>query len=60
MLKTLRGIGAEFAGVLWLEGLFPELFQSAAGRRLCRISAHALAERQAAAANNGLRKAASN
>ena len=49
-----------------------ELFQSAAGRRLCRISAHALAERirrsrtgrlesrQPAAANNGLRKAASN
>ena len=46
-----------------------ELFQSAAGRRLCRISAHALAERirrsrtgrlenrQPAAANNGLRKA---
>jgi transposase len=22
MLKTLKGIGAEFAGVLWLEGLF--------------------------------------
>ena len=45
MLKSLQGIGPEFAGVLWSEGLFPKLFQPTAGCLLCRIGADALAER---------------
>jgi len=40
-LKSLKGIGPEFAGVLWSEGLFRS-FSNDAGCRLCRIGADAL------------------
>ena len=36
MLKNLKGIGPEFAGVLWSEGLFRKFFQPTADCRLCR------------------------
>ena len=45
MLKSLKGIGPEFAGVLWSEGLYRQLLQSTAGRCLCGVGADALAKR---------------
>ena len=45
MLKSLKGIGPEFAGVLWSEGLFRSFSNRRQVACLCRIGADALAER---------------
>src|SRR4051812_24476171 len=45
MLKSLKGIGPEFAGGHMDGGIVPKFFQSTAGCLLCRIGADALAER---------------
>ena len=44
MLVGLKGIGPEFAAVLWSEGLYRNLRQPKASRRLCRVGAYALAK----------------
>jgi transposase len=44
-LAGLRGIGPEFAAVLWLECFFRRFRQPAPGGGLCRAGADALAER---------------
>jgi len=44
-LAGLRGIGPEFATVLWLECFFRSFSKPAPSGRLCRVGADALAER---------------
>ena len=46
MLLALKGMGANFAAVLWSEAFYRQLRQPPPGRRLCRPCGNALAKRR--------------